>query len=76
MDVQAIAYRFGSPAAAWRKVAHAIQASFVPAIRKLDTAVVMEADVAGLAAVRIIRDEVDAFAIRSPAGPAGAGRRT
>ena len=36
----------------------------------------MEADVAGLAAIHIKTDDVDAFAIRSPARPAGSGRST
>lgn len=76
MDVQAIAYRFGSPVAAWRKIANAIEASFVPAIRKLCTAVVMETDIARIATIQIIRGEVDTFAIRSPASPTGTVRRT
>ena len=74
VEIQAIAHCFGLPAAARGKVTHAIEASFVPAIRKLSTAVVKEADIARFATIRVIKDEVDTFAIRSPAGSAAAGR--
>jgi len=76
MDIETVANRFGPPAAAGEKIVRAIDTSLVPAIRKLSTAVVMEADIARIAPVQVIDDDVDAFAIRSASGTAGAGRGT
>ena len=74
MDIQTIAHGFGPPATARGKVTHAIETSFITAIRELSTAVIMEADIARIAAIGIILNKIDAFAIRRSAGTAGAGR--
>jgi hypothetical protein len=76
VEIETVANRFGRSAATGEKIVRAIDTSLVPAIRKLSTAVVMEADITRIAAVFVINNDVDAFAIRSASGAAGAGGST
>src|SRR5690348_14339179 len=75
MEIQAIVHDPRRVAAAREEVVDALDAVFITAVCDLGAALVMEADVARLAAVVVVVDEVDAFAVGRSAGASGRSGR-
>jgi hypothetical protein len=74
MKIQAITHCARLCAAARGEVTYAVETSFISAGRHLGAAIVMEADIAGMTAVFVFKDEIDPLAVWSAARTAGAGR--
>ena len=74
--IQAIVHHPWRVAAARFEVIHAIDAGFIATKRDLRTAVVVQADIAGVPSVLVAINKVDTLAVWSAARAAGACRCT
>jgi len=76
VQVRAVARRVGPEAAIGKENIDAVDAGLIAAERQLGAAVLVHADVTGMAPVYVVEDDIDTITVWSAAGPAGGGGRT